>query len=231
MLSAQRVVVIVVLSVTGAGSGCSENPVPPRTSEQSSGTSSKVIAGGLPQSGENSETISATELVEQNAADSEIDQRHGKFPSDIPRPAAEAVLDAILADVLNNSHLKSTRDFYGTTGDGKIALVHNPHYGVIWPEWYRPSIPGFAVTRISELNRQGTDALKLVGVRIDKFKLDSTISNGSRPVLGIDDVPISVTILNAGGTKNGHVIGGCSVFYKPIRSGEKWTVKFCGLSD
>src|SRR5262249_12584932 len=62
------------------------------------------------------------------------------------------------------------------------------------------------------------------GIRLDKFDLKQKKSD---PFNG----PIEVCLLNPGGTANGAVGGGCTVYYVPKRVGEQWTVEFDGLVD
>ena len=143
-------------------------------------------------------------------------------PAEAPRSDKELILDAILDDVLNNPDFKDIRDSYRTPGDRQIALVSNPEYGVPWPEGYRPTIAEYTVVRVSEGELSGEDKPGLLGVRIDKFDLQHKRS-------GLFNTPIVITILNAGGSRDGAEFGGCSIFYNPKREGNKWTVEFEAL--
>lgn len=49
--------------------------------------------------------------------------------------------------------------------------------------------------------------------------------------VGLFKAPIEITILNGGGTKDGIIMGGCSVYYVPNREGDHWTVKYSGSLD
>lgn len=145
--------------------------------------------------------------------------------AEIQRSDKELILDAVLHDILNNPDLKGTREFYGTAEDRRVALVTGQGYGVPWPAGYRPILPGWAVSRVEEGAEPDPNQHRLPGVRIDKYsELDKERN-------GLFDAPIAVTILNAGGGKNGDVIGGCSVYYSAKRVGGEWAVEFEGLRD
>jgi hypothetical protein len=64
----------------------------------------------------------------------------------------------------------------------------------------------------------------MLGVRIDKMNLEQKDS-------GLYNAPIEITILNGGGTRDGIVQGGCSVYYMPKREGDHWIVKCSGALD
>jgi len=64
----------------------------------------------------------------------------------------------------------------------------------------------------------------VLGIRIDKFDL-------TQRQRGLHNVPIVVTLFNAGGSSNGGVIGGCNVFYVPKRVGKRWKVECEGYLD
>ena len=137
---------------------------------------------------------------------------------------AELILDQVLNDVLTNPRLADSREFYGTPSDQQIALVTSSHYGVAWPESYVPAVEGYSVHRVFE----GTAAANqppMLGVRIDKLNLEQKES-------GIFDAPIEITLLNAGGPRNGAIIaGGCSVRYAPKREEGGWVVEYSGALD
>ena len=120
----------------------------------------------------------------------------------IRQDSLESRLPALLADVLNNPRLKSTRDFYGTPGDKQFALVNSEVW--TWPKTFRPSVPGY---RLAPVRRAGN---RLLGIRIDQYQ-------------GGENDTIKVTFVNAGGDANGAVIGGCTLRYT-ARPGDKGTV-------
>jgi hypothetical protein len=65
---------------------------------------------------------------------------------------------------------------------------------------------------------------RVLGVRLDKFDLKQKKAE-------LFDTPIKVSLLNAGGTANGAVIGGCTVYYVPKRGGKHWIVEYTATFD
>jgi hypothetical protein len=147
----------------------------------------------------------------------------------VKRSPKEQILDAVLQDVLTNTGLQDTREFYGTAGDKKVALVSNRDYGEPWPAKYRPDLPGWTVSRVEEGDARDRNKPHLLGIRIDKFSEDDKEQGGPF------DAPIAVTVMNVGGDRNGDVIaaviGGCSVYYTPKQVDDKWIVEFGGAMD
>jgi hypothetical protein len=148
------------------------------------------------------------------------------------RPEQYQILDAILLDVLTNPSIADTRKFYGTPGSKQVALVSDTAYGVPWPENYHPSVDQFTFCRVSERECSKLELLlktfdapdimwdlvntpRLLGVRIDKYDL-------AHKQVGLFEMPVQVTIMNAGGSKNGAVAGGCTLYYTPERQGDNW---------
>jgi hypothetical protein len=141
------------------------------------------------------------------------------------RSDKEQILDAILRDVLESDFLKDVRADYGTPGDKQLVLVSNAGYGVPWPDDYRPLLPqGYQVRRPVKGAGNREDQPRVLGIRIDKFDLDQ-----KEP--GLHRESIEITLMNAGGTKNGAIIGGCSVYYIPTRKGAGWVVESTRLQD
>lgn len=153
--------------------------------------------------------------------------------AEIKRPDKELILDAVLHDVLNNPDLKDTREFYGTAGDRRIALVTDHDYGIPWPAGYQPVLPGWTVIRVEWGADPDPTELRLLGIRIHKFseKNKEQVSEKNKEQAKLLDSPIEVAIFNAGGYKNGAVMGGCSVYYRPKQVGGKWIVELAGSFD
>jgi hypothetical protein len=133
------------------------------------------------------------------------------------------ILDAILKDVVSNPTLKHEREFYGIRGDKQIALVTNSHYGIPWPKTYQPRLDGFTVRRVrgDAEDEKSDEKPRMLGVRIDKMNLKQKDA-------GLFNAPIEITILNGGGTKDGIIMGGCSLYYIPKGEGDHWTVEYSG---
>jgi hypothetical protein len=151
-------------------------------------------------------------------------------PAAKPAPVAptvlELILDAVLRDVMSNPDLKDERESYGVPGDKHVGLVSNPEYGVLWPKNYSPRLEGFTFHRVreDEVDEASDEKPKMLGVRIDKLDLQQRQS-------GLMNTPIKITILNGGGTKDGIIQGGCSVYYIPKQKGDSWVVEFSGALD
>jgi len=118
------------------------------------------------------------------------------------------ILPVLVADVLKNPRLKTTREFYGTPGDKRFALVNSDAW--IWLKEMEIDAPGYKLT---PANRAGQ---RLLGVRVDRFQ------EAEKPG---GNAAISVTLLNAGGNVNGAAIGGCTVRYAARRTKKGWAVE------
>ena len=127
----------------------------------------------------------------------------------IREQSLEQVLPQVVADVLKNPGLKTARDFYGTPGDTRFAVADSDAW--TWPKEPPLAIAGHV---LMPAKREGQ---RLLGIRIEKA--------------GIDDGRITLTLFNAGGTKNGTAIGRSTLRYV-VRSGENgWTAEFAGILD
>ena len=130
------------------------------------------------------------------------------------------VLEAVIKHVLTDPDLKHTRDFYGTARDKTFTLEDSGNWG--WPKGFRPETHGF---KLIEIERDPfVEQRRLLGIRIDKFDLKGKAE-------GLLSGPIEICVYNAGGSANGGVIGGCSIYYVPKRVGKRWTVECQGLLD
>lgn len=136
------------------------------------------------------------------------------------------ILDAILRDILKHPRHEHIREFYGSQLD-RVVLVTNPDYGIPWPEAYHPRLSGWNVTQAVEGTGIDTQLPRRLGVRIDRFALRNS---SSEPSL-FANAPIAVTMMNAGGTSNGEVIGGCLVYFDIKRVDGVWHVEFAGAED
>jgi len=116
----------------------------------------------------------------------------------------EAVLPAVVKDVLTNPRLKATRDFIGTGGEGRFALVNSANW--TWPESYRPEIAGHKLT---PAERKGK---RLLGIRVDQ-------------TLATDGLVLTIALVNAGGDDNGAVYGSCILRYHARETEKGWVVE------
>jgi hypothetical protein len=112
-------------------------------------------------------------------------------------------LPLLIADLLNNPRLKIAREFAGTPGDKRFALVDSDAW--TWPKELRRSVSGYQLTPVQ---REGK---RLLGIRVDRFQ------RSEKEDAGLD---FTVTLVNAGGTANGEAFGGCTLHYA-VRGAEK----------
>ncbi len=135
------------------------------------------------------------------------------------------ILEAVVRDVLTNPQLRRARDFYGTEGRREAALVTVPGYDVPWPSGFESDLAGWTLFEMDGYAERDPSAQRLLGIRIDAY-----MDEGDNPTL-LFSAPISVTIMNVGGSANGSVIGGCFVNYRPRLEGGVWTVTLEGVFD
>jgi hypothetical protein len=155
------------------------------------------------------------------------------WDSEVPKeekPAPEAtlplndevkeVLQGVITDVLTNPDLKSTRDFYGTAKDKTFTLVDNEKKS--WPREFYPETKGYTLVKVN--NDPFANSRRVLGIRLDKFDL-------KQKKVDFFNAPIEVCLFNAGGSANGAVIGGCTVYYVPKRIATRWTVEYVRIFD
>jgi hypothetical protein len=158
--------------------------------------------------------------------DSEVPKEEEPPPKPAGKPLAldddgKAILQAVLTDVLTNPHFADTRAFYGTPADKTVALVDGDKLG--WPKDFTAKLHGYKQVEPVQSD-PFSEHRRLLGIRLDKFDLKE---KKSHPFEG----PIEICLFNAGGNANGGIIGGCSIYYRPRRDGQRWTVDFLGERD
>src|SRR5262245_24108117 len=133
----------------------------------------------------------------------------------------ELILDAVLQDILVRPENQRLREFYGTPGGKLLALASDSPSP--WPPGYRPAFPGYRVEyRAEGRHLGGAHEDRVLGVRVDAFlRLSES---------GLEIPYIYVTVFNLGGSRNGGVIGGCSLVYEARRKNRVWEV-ICVLDD
>jgi len=153
-------------------------------------------------------------------------------------PDPKHLLQQVVLDLLTNPDLKSSREFYGTSGDKKLALRTDS--SLAWPKDWRPKIPGYDIRFRSGENRvldfiywhvpYGVEVYsyiqqlrpRLLGVSLNTLHLDPRRQ---------DDDQICVSLFNIGGDANGGAGGGCIVYYRLKREKGKWAVEYAGSID
>lgn len=118
------------------------------------------------------------------------------------------VLPVIVADILKNPRLQSTRDFYGTPGDKRFALVNSDAW--TWPKELKVDTPD---RQLTPAKREGN---RVLGIRSDGYQEPS--KTNAKP-------SFTITLLNAGGNANGAVIGGCTIRYAARQLEKGWAVE------
>src|SRR5262249_11293802 len=105
----------------------------------------------------------------------------------IEKEALGEILPALAADVLKHSRLKTLREFHGSPGDKRFALVDSPAW--TWTKEDSPAIAGFQLTPAQRTGK------RLLGIRIDKYQWKQDGDYAS--------YAITVSLVNAGGADNG----------------------------
>jgi len=138
------------------------------------------------------------------------------------RSERELVLDALLADLLSNPRFEDNREFYGTSGDTRVALVSDSD--APWPGGYEPSVSGYGFYYTS-LAQRDPSSPRVLGIMLYHFEFPPKPDMPPDPV---HDWPVTVCLFNAGGAANGGADGGCLVYYSFKRSQRGWQVEFQG---
>jgi hypothetical protein len=138
----------------------------------------------------------------------------------MPLPLNDQVkelLQAIITDVLTNPDFKHMREFYGTAKDKTFTLVDTE---VGWPKKLCPETHGYKLVEVPQ--DPFVNPRRILGIRLNKFDLKQKKAD-------LGDAPIEISLINAGGSANGAVIGGCQVYYEPKRVNIRWTVECVGV--
>jgi hypothetical protein len=132
-------------------------------------------------------------------------------------------VDAALRVILQHPSLASTRDDYGSAGSKEILLING---GAKWPDEELPVLRGYKVHwwRKSELT--GAQRPRMLGIRLDKLQVDDRQSENS-----LGDPEIHVMIWNAGGSKDGDIVGGCNVSINTRKTELGWVAELVEAFD
>ena len=133
---------------------------------------------------------------------------------------SKEVLQAVLTDVLTNPRLKRVREFYGSTGSAKLALVDHGKFA--WPKSLKLETHGYEVVQPKPdpfVNRP-----HILGIRVRQLETES-------PDTGQNDNSVEIEISNAGGSANGVVAGATYLSYVVTRIKNRWVVKLDSFSD
>jgi hypothetical protein len=122
----------------------------------------------------------------------------------IRKSALDDRLPELVADILRNPRLQSTRDLYGTPGDKRFTLIDSE--ACTWPKEKPIAVAGYQLT---PAQREGK---RLLGIRIDRYRQEEPDA-------------ITITLVNAGGNENGAVVGGCTLRYSVRSKGKGWAAE------
>lgn len=125
------------------------------------------------------------------------------------------LLDQAISDLMLNPSLLRTKQFYGPEKITEVALIsRGSHY--LWPKGYLSPVNGVTFKHLPIDYRHPDDAQPLLGMDIREAIIQGNHAN------------LEFCIFNVGG-KN--VIGGCSVYYKGLKTDKGWTVQYSGWMD
>jgi hypothetical protein len=162
------------------------------------------------------------DLIQSIPSDDTL-QRPAPFDPPLTDADINRVLQQCVQHVLLDQDLQHSREFYGTVGSTEVILEKNSPVGLRWPSGFEPEVKGWSI-RFNETVEVHYDKNRLLGIPLDKLDVES-------PYDGIFNGNIALTLSNAGGSKNGMVIGGCRVFFRIQREGETYVAKYAGHLD
>jgi hypothetical protein len=132
----------------------------------------------------------------------------------------EAILPAVVDDILKNPRLKLVRECYGTAGDTRFAVLDSDVW--TWPAKF--PFKGFGVKPVPA-ERKGN---RLLGIRVDHYQGAGfftlpRVGGASGAGKETADAVVTISLVNAGGTANGAVAGSCTLRYT-VRNTDKGRV-------
>ncbi len=200
--------------------GCNEPAQNASPQKQSSRTSAS--SENRPRSGSQEEFDSIIELINETVG--EPDAQEPPEPFDPPLTDAEiaSIVQQCVRHAITDPALQSTRDFYGTPGNKDVVLLND--LPTKWPDGFRTEIDGFRL-RFGSPNQTNGDSDRMLGIGLGKLDVRAP------PFFGSFEGNVILVLQNVGGVRNGAVIGGCSVFYKICRDGDKVVAEFWGWFD
>jgi hypothetical protein len=219
-----------MLFMAGAIAGCAKS-IPSETNSNVSAAKSQAKGKDDPFSDPTNAVASTDKSVDFDSLTKLIDDTIGKevgeekrVPFSPPLTSAQT-LDALQQCVhhaLTHPDLMETRDFYGTRGDADIVLVNDGP--VKWPDGLLRVVEGWRLRFASQTTADAPGSDRKLGIRLDKLDLLA-------PSSGFLDGNITLTLTNVGGGRNGLVMGGCLVFYRVRKDGDKVVATCAGSLD
>ncbi len=141
-------------------------------------------------------------------------------PKQLPKePEIDDILRELVVDIVTGEAFARTRNFYGTPGEKRFALVDGK---VVWPKWFQAGLVGYQQLRV--VPERSTEKNRLYGITLHTLE----IQRKNNKIVGVE---ISVSISNVGGHANGGVIGSCHVTWRGTKNGKKWTWSYGEIID
>jgi hypothetical protein len=149
----------------------------------------------------------------------------------------EKLLEAVVSHVLinNDNFLKKARTFYGTEGNATVVLTNTP-WSIPWSHRFKPSIEGWAILADHEYEPPAIATIegklldeqhkvnRMLGLRLNAIERDMTVPKAIHFI-------VKVSLFNAGGDKNGAVMGAHNLNYGCLYESGTWKVTFTGGSS
>jgi hypothetical protein len=143
-------------------------------------------------------------MVRQTIGDVETQDDQEPFSPPLTDAQILSLVQQCIDHVLTDPDLGEVRDSYGTPGDRTAILVSQEKPA--WPEGLRLEAGGIQLDISPPRDVDPVNEDRRLGIWLSKLDVVA-------PTLGFFDGNIILTLANAGGGRNGDVIGGCFVFY------------------
>lgn len=118
--------------------------------------------------------------------------------------ALKELLPALVRDALTNPRLKGLRDYFGTPGASRFALVAGDAW--TWPKELRADVAGYRLAPAAKTGK------RLLGLRAGGYR-----ETGK-------SVEVTIALVNAGGAANGAAAGSAVLRYRARQHEKGWTV-------
>ena len=156
------------------------------------------------------------------ANDAPIAEADTTPPQAIFESDEQLVADAVLRCILTSPEIQVVLDDYGTPGSKKLCLRGS---GARWPSDEYRATAGYEVHFGRWREMEAANEERVLGLDLESLTVKKT-----------DEWPFAtaearVTIQNAGGTKNGGIIGGCNASFKVTKTDEGWVAEIVELFD
>lgn len=144
----------------------------------------------------------------------------------------QQVADAVLRCLLTSAEAKKPCDFYGTSGAREICLQSG---NTKWPGTDFSAIAGYQVHPGRVQDAEDRD--RVLGVRLERLSIEPiSTSTNNFSIQTNSHIPeatadVELSLFNAGGQKNGGVIGGCTMSIKATLTEHGWQAEVVSWFD